>query len=355
MSPLPSVIIFDIFALWGWLIGKNLNVLPEFGLSPINLYVSNSGFPESSISHSMIKTPEVQAAIARFPYPFEPNSEICTAPKGVPVICFSSRSVAPDAPKDWHLVGLFPPGALTAAPAASPLCLEKYSKARSEGIPIVYLAFGTIILRFFGTSQAAFFREVYHTITIAALKAGAVVIASTLVKTPEELGIDFESLKEAGIADANTPITLKDGVTQIPRVLPLPFVPQLALFAKCGVDLFITHGGANSFAEGLLSDIPMVVAPFFGDQPAVALRVVSLGLGGALITPEWNGIAKSIEQPSPPDAPTVGHTVEDFAQTLLPELISQNAPQKLVAKQLGLALREEAIHSAHRLVDLISQ
>jgi hypothetical protein len=48
-------------------------------------------------------------------------------------------------------------------------------------------------------------------------------------------------------------------------------------------DVFITHGGSNSFHEALLYQVPMVVAPFFGDQVLAGKRVEELGIGIDLI------------------------------------------------------------------------
>lgn len=44
-------------------------------------------------------------------------------------------------------------------------------------------------------------------------------------------------------------------------------------------DVFVTHGGCNSFHEALLHRVPMVVVPFFGDQALVARRAAELGIG----------------------------------------------------------------------------
>jgi len=55
---------------------------------------------------------------------------------------------------------------------------------------------------------------------------------------------------------------------------------QLAELARASV--FVTHGGSNSFHESLVAHVPMVVLPFFGDQPLVAERVRELGLGYAI-------------------------------------------------------------------------
>jgi UDP:flavonoid glycosyltransferase YjiC (YdhE family) len=51
-------------------------------------------------------------------------------------------------------------------------------------------------------------------------------------------------------------------------------------------DVFITHGGSNSLHEAILSQVPLVVAPFFGDQMLIGRRVQELGIGIALAVPE---------------------------------------------------------------------
>merc|ERR1719251_628525 len=55
-------------------------------------------------------------------------------------------------------------------------------------------------------------------------------------------------------------------------------LPQVELL-KVGVELFLTHGGQNSFTESLMHGTPVVVCPGFGDQPVNASKAVSLGVG----------------------------------------------------------------------------
>jgi len=63
-----------------------------------------------------------------------------------------------------------------------------------------------------------------------------------------------------------------------PNAVCLPTLPQVDIL-RVGVDVFLTHGGQNSFSEGLANGAPLVVCPGFGDQVENACRAESLGAG----------------------------------------------------------------------------
>jgi UDP-N-acetylglucosamine:LPS N-acetylglucosamine transferase len=63
-----------------------------------------------------------------------------------------------------------------------------------------------------------------------------------------------------------------------PNAICVPVVPQVDVL-KAGVDLFLTHGGQNSFTESLASATPVVVCPGFGDQIVNAQKAVDIGVG----------------------------------------------------------------------------
>jgi len=63
-----------------------------------------------------------------------------------------------------------------------------------------------------------------------------------------------------------------------PNAVCMPNLPQVDLL-KVGVDLFLTHGGQNSFMESLAHGTPVVVCPGFGDQVVNSQKAVDLGVG----------------------------------------------------------------------------
>lgn len=60
--------------------------------------------------------------------------------------------------------------------------------------------------------------------------------------------------------------------------LCVPVIPQVDIL-KAGVDVFLTHGGQNSFMEALANAVPLVVCPGFGDQQVNARKAEALGVG----------------------------------------------------------------------------
>lgn len=73
-----------------------------------------------------------------------------------------------------------------------------------------------------------------------------------------------------------------------------PSLPQVDLL-RAGVDVFLTHGGQNSFMEALAAGVPVVVCPGHGDQNSNALRAVSLGVGLQVSRPEVSDLATVAE------------------------------------------------------------
>jgi zeaxanthin glucosyltransferase len=65
-----------------------------------------------------------------------------------------------------------------------------------------------------------------------------------------------------------------------PAVIAVPYTPQLKLLPQ--MDLFITHGGANSVMEGLACGVPIAMLPICNDQFLQAKFVTRAGAGTVL-------------------------------------------------------------------------
>jgi hypothetical protein len=73
----------------------------------------------------------------------------------------------------------------------------------------------------------------------------------------------------------------KDEKKSLLQIEVLDHIDQIQTLGSGKIKLFITHGGCNSIREAALTQIPMWVIPFFGDQHAAALRVQELYWGHA--------------------------------------------------------------------------
>jgi MGT family glycosyltransferase len=72
---------------------------------------------------------------------------------------------------------------------------------------------------------------------------------------------------------------------QIPEnVLLVDYAPQLELLKRAS--LCITHAGLNTVLESLTNGVPLVALPVTNDQPGVAVRIRTKGMGDFLTTSE---------------------------------------------------------------------
>ena len=71
-----------------------------------------------------------------------------------------------------------------------------------------------------------------------------------------------------------------DGICVPSNVQVERYVDQWRVLSEC--DLFVTHQGLNSTHEAIFHSVPMVSQPFFGDQPALARRCQDLLLSTRL-------------------------------------------------------------------------
>jgi len=79
-----------------------------------------------------------------------------------------------------------------------------------------------------------------------------------------------------------------DGLTPPANAICCPFLPQVDIL-RAGVDLFLTHGGQNSFTESLAHGTPVVVCPGFSDQITNSHKAIALGVGLKVDRPNPEG------------------------------------------------------------------
>ena len=83
-----------------------------------------------------------------------------------------------------------------------------------------------------------------------------------------------------------------EGVKVPSNAICSPHVPQVDLLPH--VDVFLTHGGQNSFMEAMSNGIPLVVCPGFADQPVNAAKAERLGVGLKVDRPEVGDNAEAV-------------------------------------------------------------
>ncbi|KAI7891094.1 uncharacterized protein EV154DRAFT_589009 [Mucor mucedo] len=62
------------------------------------------------------------------------------------------------------------------------------------------------------------------------------------------------------------------------------WAPQTAILLHPSTCVFVSHGGLGSWHESMYAGVPMILFPFFADQPGNALLIERSGLGGILKT-----------------------------------------------------------------------
>lgn len=118
------------------------------------------------------------------------------------------------------------------------------------------------------------------------------------------------------------------------------FVGQLEVLERA--DLFISHGGMNSVNEAMAAGVPMLLLPFWGDQPANARQVVAAGAGELLRSP-------------PRPSPFSPHEVDAQVLAEAADAMLGDRRYSRAARAVGRALRDapgldRALEEVHRLI-----
>ena len=287
-GPLPTVVVFDFFAAFGYFIAAAL------GVPAVAIF---SGFPGTAAglwpTKGLMQCPpdavaewsELLQALAaerqlrpqsvgpvEHPAVWVPGPVWATLPAGVPVVANTSPLLAPDSLPGVHLLGI-PRLPKVAVSDSEALPLAALAEARRAGRPLVYISMGTMVLKSRLPTIGPYLSALYQATAAAAAAIGGVCVASCAGASPEALGLAPAAPHAPG--------------APLPPLLAVSFVPQAQLLECVGVDLYVAHGGANSFHEAVHAGVPLAVAPYFGDQAGVAAAVGPLGCGVFVPTPAY--------------------------------------------------------------------
>jgi len=210
------------------------------------------------------------------------------------------------------------PGSLRAGGATTKDLWREVSKKmqqRKKGGYIVYVSLGTVTTRdgplgWQGSPDSSITGE-----QLCQAAWGAVI---------DVFGEDDKSviLMTLGKDAENNPRPLKAGDKIPANALAKSSMPQLDLLNK-GIDLFVTHGGQNSWVEAVMTGTPMLVLPTVGDQFDNAQKTVDMHIGEKIDRP---GRMRSISERRNPE-------MKDLDEIFSNQDSNQYKPQNDIAAQ----------------------
>jgi UDP:flavonoid glycosyltransferase YjiC (YdhE family) len=264
--------VYDYFAVWSYVAMRRLGI--------VDIDVVVSAFPailDGTMNQSATNDAAYQHEFGRLRssghgcFDELPRAGLIPSDPAVRVLSFTSPRLCPNAPPYVRLLGVQHAALPKRSDASSIPDAHRELAARLRGIrergaPVFLMSMGTVVTRMFsrlGANHTAFLKRLYTTLAASAVRSGAFVVASTCDSSAADLGVDETAL----------------GPIARERVCAMPFVPQPFLFAEGLVDVMLMHGGANTFHETIVSGVPLLISPGFGDQESVAKAAMKLGVG----------------------------------------------------------------------------
>lgn len=153
---------------------------------------------------------------------------------------------------------------LPSAPCTDPAVL-RVREARAAGRRVVAVSMGTVIT---GGDKVAGWDADFDGQSISGRDLCRAVWAGTFDASGEALVVAALGWQPDALGNVQVPS----------NALCVNSFAQVELL-RSGVDVFVTHGGQNSFTEALACATPVVVCPGFGDQEVNAAKAVRLGVG----------------------------------------------------------------------------
>jgi len=247
----PDLIIYDFFSLEGYFVGKSLNIPYWCSIPALIGPFTHRDYLNTKLQLSenidALKKLNQKYGIAIDIKIIEMISDGLHLPGQINII--------------WSYPSLVPPNMLTNRHKKEYVFVghlrgetNNFPTKKEIDRPLVYLSFGTVVMDNLWNQQTT-------------IRSNLREFVKTLAKLWEHKPFDVLFVNRG-----------KPILKEYPRNWRVAdHVDQVAVLSRSSV--FITHGGANSFHEAVLQSVPMVVVPFFGDQPLVAKQIERLHIG----------------------------------------------------------------------------
>jgi glucuronosyltransferase len=112
-------------------------------------------------------------------------------------------------------------------------------------------------------------------------KQGVIYFAIGTVLESSQIPVNFRTAIFKVFGSLKQRILLKmnpENITEIPpNILVKNWFPQIDILAHKNCILFVSHGGLFGMIEAITNAVPMLIIPFFGDQPSNAIIAESKG------------------------------------------------------------------------------
>lgn len=247
----PDLIVYDFFSLEGKLVGDILDI-PVYASIPAFVGdFSNKDYLADKLQHANNKS-ALKILADKYQLPITTDDlEMISDGLHLPAdlnLVWSYKSVTPidfmnnRHPKPYVFVG------------SAKKLLPTTTKPSKNAQPTIYLSFGTVVMNNLWNQQKDLQQRI---------KSFIETLAGTWANEPWT--IIFATQGKQILKNYPDNWIVENTVDQV------------AILATA--DLFITHGGSNSFHESLRAKTPQIIIPFFGDQPLVASRAAELGIG----------------------------------------------------------------------------
>jgi MGT family glycosyltransferase len=253
----PKLILADLFGLHGFILAKKHNV------PAINLF---SAFPVpntymESVAQMFLQNPFLQENLAKMKQDFEKmetahNVKINKV-HGIPNLgnLIDCEAILSYSPPEYPHIAKGEPYTL-----CGPILREEkvgcsFDFEKYQDKKFVYISLGTVF-----NFNEKFYQMVIDSFNETFSESHVFLISLSNKNIKEKLSVsnDFESLEKKGLIISS-------------------FWNQIEILEKC--DLFITHGGHNSYLEGMFRKCPMICYPQGADQFYIAQEIKRLGFG----------------------------------------------------------------------------